>query len=105
MNDFFQIFIEKRKCELYYLRSMKLFIRNIEGSINEVALESLFAVHGEVLSTKIVYDKITWESKGYGFIEMSKKEEGEKAIKALNGMVIKGKPLAVAEADEKKRKF
>ena len=83
---------------------MKLFIKNIEGSINEVALESLFARHGEVLSTKIVYDKITWESKGFGFIEMGKKEEGEKAIAALNGFVVKGKPLIVAEADETKRR-
>ena len=84
---------------------MKLFVRNIEGSINEVALESLFAVHGKVLNTKIVYDKITWESKGFGFIEMSKKDEGEKAIAALNGLVIKGKPLQVQEADETKRRF
>ena len=83
---------------------MKLFIRNIESSINEAVLESLFARHGEVLNTKIVYDKITWESKGYGFIEMSKKEEAEKAIAALNGLVVKGKPLMVAEADEAKRK-
>jgi RNA recognition motif-containing protein len=83
---------------------MKLFIRNIEPSINEVALESLFARHGKVLNTKIVYDKITWESKGYGFIEMSIKEEGEKAIAALNGLVVNGKPLMVIEADETKRK-
>ena len=84
---------------------MKLFVRNIEGSINEVALESLFAMHGKVINTKIVYDKITWESKGFGFIEMNKKEEGEKAIAALNGFVIKGKPLQVQEAYETKRKF
>jgi RNA recognition motif-containing protein len=84
---------------------MKLFIKNIEASINEVALESLFAMYGKVVNTKIVYDKITWESKGFGFIEMSKKEEGEKAIAALNGKEIKGKPLIVQEADETKRRF
>ena len=84
---------------------MKLFVKNIEGDINEVALESLFARYGKVLNTKIVYDKITWESKGFGFIEMEKKEEGEKAIAAINGMVIKGKPLIVVEADETKRRF
>ena len=84
---------------------MKLFVKNIDPSINEVALESLFAVHGKVLSTKIIYDKITWESKGFAFIEMDKKEEGEKAIAALNGLVVKGKPLKVAEADETKRRF
>ena len=84
---------------------MKLFIRNIDGSINEVQLESLFAQFGPVLNTKIIYDKITWESKGFGFIEMEKKEDGQKAIAAINGMVIKGKPLSVVEADETKRRF
>lgn len=82
---------------------MKLFIRNIEGSINEMALEGLFALYGKVVSTKIVYDRITWESKGYGFIEMLTREDGEKAIAALNGKEIKGKALAIVEADEKKR--
>jgi RNA recognition motif-containing protein len=84
---------------------MKLFVKNIDRDINEVALESLFAVHGKVISTKIIYDKITWESKGFGFIEMLKKEEGEKAIAALNGFVVKGRPLIVTEADETKRRF
>ena len=84
---------------------MKLFIKNIEGSINEVSLEGLFAMYGKVVNTKIVYDKITWESKGFGFIEMQTKEEGEKAIAALNGKEIRGKALSVEEADEKKRRF
>ncbi|MBL0053298.1 MAG: RNA-binding protein, partial [Bacteroidetes bacterium] len=59
---------------------MKLFIKNIESSINEAVLESLFALYGEIESTKIVYDRITWESKGYGFIEFTKKADGQKAI-------------------------
>jgi RNA recognition motif-containing protein len=82
---------------------MKLFIRNIEGSINEVQLESLFAQFGTVLNTKIVYDKITWESKGYGFLEMKNKGDAEKAIAALNGKEVRGKELMVVEADEKKK--
>ena len=84
---------------------MKLFVKNIDKDINEVALESLFAMHGKVVSTKIIYDKITWESKGFGFVEMLKKEEGRKAITALNGFVVKGRPLSVVEADESKRRF
>lgn len=83
---------------------MKLFIRNIEGSINEAILESLFAVYGEIESTKIVYDRITWESKGYGFVEFTKKEDGIKAIEAMNGKELRGKALAVVEADEKRKK-
>ena len=70
---------------------MKLFIRNIEGSINEMQLEGLFAQFGPVLSAKIIYDKITWESKGYGFLEMKNKADAEKAMAALNGKEIRGK--------------
>lgn len=82
---------------------MKLFVKNIEENINEVQLEGLFAKYGKVLSTKIVYDKITWESKGFAFIEMAKKEDGQKAIEALNGQALRGKELIVQEADERRR--
>ncbi|MCE9539097.1 MAG: RNA-binding protein [Bacteroidetes bacterium] len=82
---------------------MKLFIKNIEKDINEMQLEKLFVQFGEVLSTKIVYDTITWESKGFGFLEMAKKEDGQKAIEALNGKLVKGLELIVQEAEERRR--
>jgi len=82
---------------------MKLFIKNIEKDINEMQLEKLFGQFGEVLSTKIVYDTITWESKGFGFLEMAKKEDGQKAIDALNGKIVKGLELIVQEAEERRR--
>ncbi|MDO9184746.1 MAG: RNA-binding protein [Bacteroidota bacterium] len=82
---------------------MKLFIKNIEKDINEMQLEKLFGQFGEVLSTKIVYDTITWESKGFGFLEMAKKEDGQKAIEALNGKLVKGLELIVQEAEERRR--
>ncbi|MDP1744041.1 MAG: RNA-binding protein [Bacteroidota bacterium] len=82
---------------------MKLFIKNIEKDINEMQLEKLFGQFGEVLSTKIVYDTITWESKGFGFLEMAKKEDGQKAIDALNGKLVKGLELIVQEAEERRR--
>lgn len=82
---------------------MKLFIKNIEKDINEMQLEKLFGQFGEVLSTKIVYDTITWESKGFGFLEMAKKEDGHKAIEALNGKLVKGLELIVQEAEERRR--
>lgn len=81
---------------------MKLFVKNIEPSINEVALEFLFKQYGSVVSTKIIYDKITWESRGFGFVEFSKKEDALKAIQELNGKEIKGKKLSVSEAVEKR---
>ncbi|MEO6882529.1 MAG: RNA-binding protein [Bacteroidia bacterium] len=82
---------------------MKLFVANIEESINEFVLESIFARFGEVISTKIVYDRITYESKGYAFVEMAKKEDALKAIESLNDKDLKGKKLVIKEADEKRR--
>lgn len=83
--------------------TMKLFIKNLDRDINEMQLEGLFAQYGEVVSTKIVYDTITWESKGFAFLEMAKKADGEKAIEALNGKEVKGRELIVQEAEERRR--
>ncbi len=81
---------------------MKLFVKNIEGSVNEILLESIFKQFGEVLQTKIIYDTITWESRGFGFVEFRKKEEGMMAIEGLNGKELVGKKLMVSEAIEKR---
>lgn len=83
--------------------NMKLFVKNIEESVNEVLLEAIFKQFGEVLDTKIVYDRITWESKGFGFVEFKKAEDALKAIEALNGKELVGKKLMVSEAVEKPR--
>jgi len=84
---------------------MKLFVKNIHKDVNELELESIFAVHGEILSTKIIYDRADWSSKGFGFVEFEKKADAEKAITALNGKELRGKPLEVKEAVEKKSRF
>jgi len=83
---------------------MKLFIKNIDRSINEAQLEGLFAKFGEVVSAKIIYDTITWESKGFGFVEMASKADAMKAIESLNGQPLKGRELIVQEAEERKRR-
>lgn len=82
---------------------MKLFIKNIDKDINEAQLEGIFAQFGEVLSTKIAYDTITWESKGFAFLEMAKKTDAQKAIEALNGKELRGRALIVQEAIDKRR--
>jgi RNA recognition motif-containing protein len=81
---------------------MKLFIKNIESSVNEVLLESIFKQFGEITETKIVYDKITWESRGFGFVEFKKKEDAMNAIEGLNGKELIGKKLSVEVAVEKR---
>lgn len=84
---------------------MKLFVKNIHKDVNELELEGIFAVHGEILSTKIVYDRADWSSKGFGFIEFAKKADALKAIEAMNNKEHRGKPLIVVEAVEKKGRF
>ena len=81
---------------------MKLFVKNIEGSVNEILLESIFKQFGEVLQTKIIYDTITWESRGFGFVVFRKMEEALKAIENLDGKELVGKKLMVSEAIEKR---
>ena len=82
---------------------MKLFIKNLDKEINELQLEGLFTKFGEVLSTKIIYDTITWESKGFAFLEMAKKEDALKAIEALNGQKLRGLDLIVQVAEERRK--
>ena len=81
---------------------MKLFIKNIDATVNEVLLESIFKQYGDVKETKIIYDKITWESRGFGFVEFAKKEDAINAIEGLNGKELIGKKLSVEEAVEKR---
>ncbi len=82
---------------------MKLFVKNLEININEAQLEALFSKFGKVISAKVIYDTITWESKGFAFIEMADKEGGAKAIEKLNGQKIRGLDLIVQEAEERRR--
>lgn len=56
-----------------------------------------------MISAKVIYDKITWESRGFGFVEYAKKEDAQKAIEAMNGKELKGMVLEVKEAEERKR--
>ena len=84
---------------------MKLFVKNIHPDVNELELERIFAIYGEILSAKVIYDRADWSSKGFGFIEFAKKTDALKAIEGMNGKEHRGKPLEVKEAVEKKSRF
>ena len=77
---------------------MNIFIAGLSYNMSEAELGELFAEYGEVASVKIVMDRETGRSKGYGFVEMSDDEAGNKAIAALNETEIDGKTLAVSVA-------
>jgi RNA recognition motif-containing protein len=64
----------------------------------EQQLSDLFAQHGAVASARVITDKFTGQSRGFGFVEMSSDEEAQKAIGALNGTQMDGRTLTVNEA-------
>ena len=81
---------------------MKLYIGNLSPNVQEADLDTLFSQHGKVESVKIIQDMYTKTSKGFGFIEMLVKEEGQKALDVLNTFELKGKRLVVNEARPQK---
>ena len=77
---------------------MNIFIAGLSYNLSEAELEELFAEYGEVVSVKIIMDRETGRSKGYGFVEMADDEAGDKAIAALNEVDMDGKTLSVSVA-------
>ncbi|MCA9470503.1 MAG: RNA-binding protein [Nitrospirales bacterium] len=78
--------------------SLKIYVGGLPYSTSEAELSDLFAAHGAVDSVKIITDKFTGQSRGFGFVEMSSGEEGNAAIAALNGSELGGRTLTVNEA-------
>jgi len=73
----------------------KLYVGGLSYSVTDDQLQQLFAQHGTVESAKVITDKYTDRSRGFGFVEMSTVEEAEKAIQALNGSQHEGRKLTV----------
>ena len=80
---------------------MNLYIGNLSYDIDENELEEEFKAYGEVKSVKIIKDRETGNSKGFGFVEMNSNEDGSAAIEAINGKAIKGREIRVNEARPK----
>lgn len=76
----------------------KIYVGSLPYSINEQKLADLFATYGAVASAKIISDKYSGQSKGFGFVEMASSEEAQKAITALNGTQLEGRTIVVNEA-------
>jgi len=77
---------------------MKLYVGNLAFSTSSQDLQELFAAAGTVESASVVEDRETGRSRGFGFVEMSSKEEGEAAISQMNGKEVSGRALKVNEA-------
>ena len=80
---------------------MNIYVSNISFHTNEDDLKNLFSKFGAVTSAKIIMDRETNESRGFGFVEMQSAEEGNKAIEGLQGKEIEGRALSVSVARER----
>ena len=76
----------------------KLYVGGLPYSTTEDALEQLFSEHGTVESAKVITDRDTGRSRGFGFVEMESSAEAQAAISALNGTDLDGRTLTVNEA-------
>ena len=76
----------------------KLYVGGLPYSATEAQLSTLFATHGTVESARVISDKFTGQSRGFGFVEMATSEEAQAAISALNGSQMDGRSLTVNEA-------
>ena len=76
----------------------KLYVGNLDHGVTDSALEQMFAAHGTVESARVIMDRDTGRSKGFGFVEMGSDQEAQAAIAALNGKEVDGRSLTVNEA-------
>jgi RNA recognition motif-containing protein len=80
---------------------MNIFVAQLNFRIQSEYLKEIFEEYGEVTSAKVITDQATGRSKGYGFVEMSNDNEGDKAIEELNGAEVEGKTIVVKKANPK----
>jgi len=79
---------------------VKLFVGNLPWSVGDAELEEVFSPHGQVSSARVITDRDTGRSRGFGFVEMEV-DDVASVISATNGREIDGRPLRVNEAEDK----
>jgi RNA recognition motif-containing protein len=79
----------------------RLYVGNLSYSTTDQRLREMFAQHGEVLSAELILDRMTGQSRGFGFVEMASPAEATRAIEAMHGADLDGRSLVVNEARER----
>ena len=82
---------------------MDIYVGNLPYSTTDDELRGLFSVHGEVSSARVIVDRMTGRSKGFGFVDMPNRDQAQQAIDALNGSEEGGRTLRVNESQPKPR--
>ena len=81
---------------------MNIFIANLNYKVRNQKLQEIFEEYGEVSSAKIINDRETGRSKGFGFVEMPNESDALRAIEDLNGVEIEGRQIVVKKAEQRK---
>ena len=84
--------------------SNKLYVGNLPFEVTELDLQELFAAQGEVVSAKVITDRETGRPRGFGFVEMARAEDAQKAIQGLDGRDFKGRNLKVNVAQPRENR-
>ena len=87
------------------METTKLYVGNLSYSVTESNLSEMFSEHGNVKSAKVIMDRDSGRSKGFGFVTMDSKAEANKAIDELNGATYEERKIVVNEAKPRKSKF
>src|SRR5919112_1741461 len=82
---------------------MKLFVAGLPNDFDDTDLKEMFELYGEVVSARLIIDKATGKSKGFGFVDMPDKTDALQTIEALDGAGMRGKKISVKEAEDKPR--
>ncbi len=83
---------------------MDIYVGNLSYSASDADLRELFEAHGTVTSARVILDKFTGKSRGFGFVEMPDNAQAEAAIAATNGADLQGRPLRVNESQPRPRR-
>lgn len=81
---------------------MNIYVGNLDYNVNEDDLQGIFEEYGAVSSVKLITDKFSGKSKGFGFVEMDNKDEAMKSINDLHGAMLENREMVVNEAKPKK---
>ncbi|GDX43505.1 MAG: hypothetical protein RLZZ49_1256 [Bacteroidota bacterium] len=83
---------------------MNIYVSNLSFNVQDEDLKEFFAEYGEVTSAKVITDKFTGRSRGFGFVEMSDDAAAQKAIQELDGATVEGRAIKVSEAKPREQR-